>query len=485
MEGTEMLLAAYLRVSRVGDRADTLVSPELQAEAIARWAEVRGYTIVPFEPELDQSGGKVDRPILETIIKRTERGELDGVVVARLNRLSRMNLAPALEVLDRIEGIGGKVFSVAENLDTTTPAGRRFRTDLLNQANYEREVQGEGFEVAKGDAVRRGIHISPRVPIGYRRGENRILEPDPVTAPAVRRAFEMRAEGHSWQVVADAVGEMIGRPYSGGTIRRVVGNPVYLGQARQGKFTNDDAHEPLVDRTLWEEAQLAMPRPPRGKHEVALLSGLVRCAGCSRRMTTSHTRGYRVYRCTGHGAGGKCKAPAQVADRAIEPLVTEAVLAEIENMTATASRHTRTTETAERKLAGAEAELASYLEATAALSDQQAFRRGAQARADAVSAAKVELAKARLAAPAVPAPEKVRDLWEDFSAAERNQLLRASLDVVWVRSGRGNDRVRIVAAGHGPEGLSTQGVLFKPRAAAWPRADLPGEVRPPLLEQAA
>lgn len=283
------------------------------------------------------------------------------------------------------------------------------------------------------------------------------------------------------------IGQTLDRPFYGPTCSRIIANPVYLGQARQGKHVNDAAHPPLVDRELWDAAQLEMPRPPRGKHPVALLSGVIRCAGCSRRMTTTFTRGYRAYRCTVHGAGGKCKAPAQIADRAIEPLVAEAVLARIEGMTAKATERTRTAETAERELADAEAELAAYVEATAALGGQDAFRAGAQARADAVDAAKARLAQARLEAPPVPAPERVRELWAGFSDAERNQLLRATVDVVWVRNGRAAaaDRVRIVAAGHGPDNLSVQGKRFRPRAAAWPRGDLPGEVRPALLQDAA
>jgi site-specific DNA recombinase len=479
-----MLLAGYTRVSRVGDRQDTLQSPDYQADTIKRWAKAAGHEVVMLEPELDASGGDNTRPILNAAIARVEAGELDGIVVAKLDRFSR-SLPGAVGMIERIEAAGGQVISVAENFDASTPTGRKVRQDFLNVAEWERAIKAEGFEIAKADATARGIHISPRVPLGYRRNDERRLEPDPATAPAVRRAFEMRSQGASWQEIAAMLGRALDRSTYGPTVARMIANPVYLGQARQGKHVNDAAHPPLVDRELWDGAQLEMPRPPRGKHPVALLSGVIRCAGCSRRMTTTFTRGYRAYRCTVHGAGGTCKAPAQIADRAIEPLVAEAVLARIEGMTAKASERTRTADTAERELADAEAELAAYIEATSALGDQQAFRAGAQARADAVAAAKARLAQARLEAPPVPAPERVRELWAGFSDAERNQLIRSSLAAVWVRRGRGTGRVRIVAAGHGPENLSVQGKRFRPRAAAWPRGDLPGEVRPALLQDAA
>jgi site-specific DNA recombinase len=482
-----MKLAAYTRVSRVGDRQDTLQSPDYQAETITRWAQAAGHEVTMLPPELDASGGDNDRPILGTAIERVEVGELDGIVVAKLDRFSR-SLPGAVAMIERIEKAGGQVLSVAENFDTSTATGRKVRQDFINTAEWERGVKAEGFEVVKADAIARAVWTAPRVPLGYLKNGERRLEPDPLAAPVVARAFEMRSQGASWREIAEMIGNALDRPFYGPTVSRMIASRTYLGEARQGKYVNLTAHPPLVDLTLWQAAQRQMPRPARGRHPVALLGGLIRCAGCSRRMsstfTTKRGRVYRQYRCRVHGAGGMCPEPAAINAPLIEPLVAEAVLTRIEDLTATASERNRRVEDAEREVTAAEAELAAFVASTRALSNQEAFRTGAEARSQAVDEAKVRLAGARLQAPQVPAPERVRSLWPKLSEDERNHVLRASLDLVWVKRGRGAGRVRLIAAGHGPAGLSRQGKVFDPVAAPWPKGDLPGEVGVPCPEDA-
>ncbi len=259
------VFAGYVRVSRVGDRSETLISPKLQEKAIRGWAKAHGHKILMLEPELDASGSDDDRPILGDAIAQIERGEFDGLAVWRLDRFAR-SLASSVRFLARIEEAGGTVESATEPYAADS-TGRMSRNITMSIAEGERERQAEGFERAKADAVARCIHVSGHVPLGYVRNGERILEPDPIAAPFVVEAFKMRAGGSSWRVIAEMIGEGLGRPFYGPTVSRMIANPVYLGEARQGKHRNPDAHAPLVDRALWDSAQKSMPRPPRGKHE--------------------------------------------------------------------------------------------------------------------------------------------------------------------------------------------------------------------------
>jgi DNA invertase Pin-like site-specific DNA recombinase len=424
---------------------------------------------------MDRSGGDDQRPVLRAAIERIERGELDGLVVWNFKRFAR-SIKSSIHFTEIIEGVGGQLVSISESIDPTTPQGRTMRTLFFAMAQEELDIQSEGFEQSKGDAIRKGIWTAPFVPFGYLKTADRILVPDPDVAPLVRRAFIMRGAGASWTAIAAMISEGLGRPFYGPTVSRMIKSRTYLGEARQGKHFNPTAHEPLVDQETWDAAQRPMPRPPRGAHPPALLGGIIRCAGCSRRMSSTFIKGARQYRCRVHGAGGECPEPASINAPLIEPLVTEAVLAELENLTATASERSSRIDDAERALAEAEAELAAYTEAVAAMNNRAAFAKGATERDDAVSAARVELAEARSVAPKVPTPELLRELWPGMSEAERNQVLRASLDVVWVKRGRGQGRVRLIAAGLGPTDLSIQGKAFRPVRADWPVDDLPGEV---------
>src|SRR4051794_41009228 len=128
------MFAGYRRVSRVGERDERLRSHEYQADRIMDAARREGVEVELLPPELDVSGGKESRKILDFVISRVEAGELEGLVVAQLDRLSRMSMSKALGILDRIESAGGRVISNAEPLDPSSPEGRFTRNTFLNVA---------------------------------------------------------------------------------------------------------------------------------------------------------------------------------------------------------------------------------------------------------------------------------------------------------------------------------------------------------------
>jgi DNA invertase Pin-like site-specific DNA recombinase len=441
-----MTFAAYTRVSQVGDRGDRLLSPELQLEEIRRWAGAHGRDLVVLEPELNGSGGSEDRRIFQEAITMVERGEVDGIAVAALDRFSR-SVAGALREIKRIEAAGGQLVSVRENIDPTTPTGAKVRRDFFSNAEWERDVKKEGLAHARESAVARGIHVTGRVPLGYRRRADRILEPDPATAPIVRDMFLRRARGESWPAIARAVSEALGRPIAPQSVARMVRNRVYLGEARNGAYVHPDAHEALVDRATFEAAQLDHPRPPRGKKGAALLSGIVRCAGCGRLMVPTTRAGARAYRCRRHHQAGECPAPCHVGEW-VESYVADSVRALMRGRGYKASQVNRRLARAEGELEAAEAARDDFAAATAGMARED-IAAGMHAHADAVRRARRTFAEARAAAVPVPDVKSFGEAWDSLSPEKRRHVLRASLGAVVVRKGTGPDpdRVRILAPG--------------------------------------
>lgn len=447
------MFLGYTRVSRVGDRGERLISPDQQAERIRSYASSRGLEVEMLPPELDQSGGKADRPILQAAIARIVSGESPGVIVAQLDRLSRMDIADALAVIRTIEDAGGQVIAVAENFDAGTPEGRLARNMMLSLGEMQLDRYKAQFAGAKRQAVKRGIWPFPIVPIGYRRAEGRGLEPDPGSAPLVAEAFRMRLGGASWP----RVGEHLGRGVSGAM--KVLANRVYLGEIRlrvDGELVvNATAHEPLVDRATFEAVnRIRGARPARGKGEVALLAGVARCAHCSRAMTrdVSGSRGGSVYRCQPLSARGRCPSPAIMAEGKLDEHVLAGVLPHLQALQLRHGRRTARLDVAEKAVDAAQAELDAFQEVTRVTDvGADSFRSGLELRADAVEQARQELATARAEAGPDFSSEPFAKIWENFSGHDRNHLLRSALDAVWVRRGRGpaSERVLIVVHGFG------------------------------------
>ena len=190
-------------------------------------------------------------------------------------------------------------------------------------AEYFRERAREGWETSLVYAVGRGVHIAPDVPYGYSKAADKRLVPDPSRAPFVLRAFELRAEGWAYQRIAwwlngRAPARADRRQWTAVSVERMLRRRVYLGVAHWGEHENHHAHPALVPEGLWYAAQLRVQRYSKRRQspEVALLHGIVRCAGCrflmSRALNTSGGYRRQYYRCRVHRVSGICPAPAAV-----------------------------------------------------------------------------------------------------------------------------------------------------------------------------
>lgn len=470
-----MKLDGYIRVSRVGGRSgDAFISPGEQKERIKAWAKAQGHSIAKWHEDLDQPGSKADRPGLNAAMGRIEGGKTGGLVVARLDRFGR-SVQDSANLLARIRDAGGVLCTVAEGIDTSGYMGK-FLADLF-AALGELELARirENWSAARKSAVARGIHVSGRVPTGYQRNEDRVLEPDPQTAPAIRELFERRAAGQSWTQLARFLEERnVVTPWGNETwtvasVGTIVRNRVYLGEARSGKIVNPDAHEAIVTAAEWNAANKARGvHPGRSGRGTGLLSGVLRCAGCSYAMKpamgkTRHGKAFLEYRCKPDKAAGRCAAPAAVKASVIEPFVVERLFAFAEGATGRSEAADDPAAGLAAKLAAAEAELEAALDGRLADalggSESDAFLRTVEKRHTAVEALKGELAEVEQQRAPVDVEANLAEVWDDLTLEDRRRLLHAVFDSVFVwrtpdtgRKGKFPiaDRTRLFLAGEGP-----------------------------------
>src|SRR4029079_16646979 len=91
----------YVRVSRVGSRrGERFISPAVQRELIENWAVIHGARVLEVFRELDESGGRADRRLLEHALRRVESGISQGIVVSKVNRFGR-SLVSGLDAIGR------------------------------------------------------------------------------------------------------------------------------------------------------------------------------------------------------------------------------------------------------------------------------------------------------------------------------------------------------------------------------------------------
>jgi DNA invertase Pin-like site-specific DNA recombinase len=466
-----MIIDGYVRVSQVRGRSgESFLSPSTQREQIESWARQRGALIAEVFEELDESGGRLDRPLLEKATCRIERGESEGLVVAYMSRFGR-SLLHGLMTIDRITKAGGAFVSVQEGLDFSTDIGRLMLRQWLSWAEWELDRSRAGWHVARERAVARGAWMTSR-PFGYRKGRSGRLTAHPVEAPIVIDLYRRRAAGEPIQALCESLmkaGVLTAAGYPTWRrehLREVLASRRYRGEVRHGEFFNPCGHDALIDEATWQLVQRDISdhhlvRPSRSRTG-ALLQGIVRCGGCrwplrTRTIYRGASFEHRFYACGGNGSEGACMAPVAVWDVAVEPHVEALFWEELARPArpATARRVRTLTEAVVRR----EREVVAYRDNVRVpqVIGTERFVEGLAIRQRRVDKARIELQHAQPESDIVPLPgiAELQKEWPSLTIEQRRVLLGRVIEAVFVlpSKGRGSDRLVAYRRGFAPPEL--------------------------------
>jgi site-specific DNA recombinase len=430
----------YVRVSRVAGRTgESFISPDEQRAAITAWAKSNKTKIVEWHEDLDQSGGTLDRPAFNAALERCRAGLTGGIVAAKLDRLTRSVVGLA-SLLDDAAEHGYNVVALDLGLDLRSPNGELVANVLGSVAQWERKRRADDWEVARRNAIERGIP-NGRAPFGYRKRPDGRLEVDEAEAAIVREAFRQRAAGVPFAAIGRANG------WSHSTARQILANEAYLGVVRAGPYMKDGAHPAIVSREEFDAANAARtirPKAPGAMTRDRLLLGVARCGGCGKTLkvvTRRRADGSMVpaYYCK-NAASEPCADRAYVHADDLDAFVVtwfEAALKTAPRMIDVVAAG-RELEQAQVEQAAAEHELYAYVEAASAL-DAALFQRGVDVRQRRVDQARERVAQLSARVTRLPAGGVLSDLWADFDAAERRDVLAGFIGTVEVRRGASVD----------------------------------------------
>ena len=166
------MILGYARVST----ADQQLDSQLDALSTAGAERIFADTI---------TGTARTRPELDQLMRQLRPG--DVVVVTKYDRLAR-SLKDLLDIVEQIKAQGAGFRSLAEDIDTTTPAGRLVFHVFASIAQFERERIAErtreGLEAARrrGRIGGRPHSLSPAQKIEVKRMRDEELRPLPEIA---------------------------------------------------------------------------------------------------------------------------------------------------------------------------------------------------------------------------------------------------------------------------------------------------------------
>ena len=251
------------------------------------------------------SGGTLERPGLQQLLRDIEDGLVDVVVVYKIDRLSRslMDFSKLVEVFDR----NGVTFvSVTQSFNTTTSMGRLTLNILLSFAQFEREVTAERIRDKVKASRMKGLWMGGPVPFGYD-VINRKLMINEEEAARVRMIFERFVEVGSATLLArelrqNGIRNKQGNLIDKGYLYRLLNNCVYRGEALHKGTSYPGEHEAIIDTRLWEQVHDIMGESPRKRannsrtQTPALLKGLLFTATGAAMTPSSTKKGTRRYR---------------------------------------------------------------------------------------------------------------------------------------------------------------------------------------------
>src|SRR5436853_2295599 len=133
----------------------------------------------------------MERPALQRLLEDIRNGQVDVVVVYKVDRLTR-SLADFAKMVEIFDGNGVSFVAVTQQFNTTTSMGRLTLNVLLSFAQFEREVTGERIRDKIAASKKKGMWMGGVPPLGYAARDRKLIVIEP-EAETVRHIFRRYA----------------------------------------------------------------------------------------------------------------------------------------------------------------------------------------------------------------------------------------------------------------------------------------------------
>lgn len=282
------------------------------------------------------TGGNMERPALKRLMAGVEAGQIDCVVVYKVDRMSR-SLLDFTRIMESLENRGVSFVSVTQQFNTTSSMGRLTLNILLSFAQFEREIISERTRDKIAAARRKGKWSGGRPILGYdvdSRGGRLVVNED--EAARVRAIYELYLDRESLIATIkelDARGwtnkrwttkkerESGGSPFNKHSLYSLLTNVLYIGRLTYKDEIHDGEHAAIVEEETFRRVRQMLKRNgvAGGAHVRnqfgAILKGLINCVPCNCAMVPTHAtkqdKRYRYYVCANAQKRGWHNCPSK------------------------------------------------------------------------------------------------------------------------------------------------------------------------------
>ncbi len=189
MEKPPQRVLGYARCS-TSEQAESGLGIAAQEATIRSECQRRGWELVGVVTDEGESGKSLDRPGLQTALTRIAEREVDGLVAAKLDRISR-SVRDFADLLEWFSATGASLVAVDVGVDTSTPGGKLVCGVFSAVSEWERDVIASRTRDGLAALRAQGRPISRAA-----------VADSPKLAERIRK---MRGSGKTYQAIADAL----------------------------------------------------------------------------------------------------------------------------------------------------------------------------------------------------------------------------------------------------------------------------------------
>ena len=327
-------VAAYARVST--DKDDQESSYETQVGYFTR--------LIQCNPEWDFVGVYTDNGISGTSITHRKQflkmlddcraGKIDIILAKSISRFSR-NTVDLLNTIRELKDLGIEVRFEKEGIRTLDSGGEVFISLMATFAQYESESLSENVKwgmrkkFEKGDPCGCGTEV-----YGYRWVDGEFVI-EPQEAKVIRQMFRMLLRGDSIYSITNKLNKdgrrtVRGKRFNVNTVRRILGNELYIGNLllqktyriscldKKVKKNKGDRtqyyftkhHPAIIDEKTFKEAQGILEERARlgvlTRKDISCFTRKIECGICGQSYSRYSVRDYAAWVCKTRKSGKDC-----------------------------------------------------------------------------------------------------------------------------------------------------------------------------------
>ncbi|MDL2301822.1 recombinase family protein [Lachnospiraceae bacterium OttesenSCG-928-D06] len=306
MGGDTTKAVIYARYSSTNQREESI---EGQIRECKDFASKNNIIIIGEYCDRAISGKTDKRPEFQRMIKDSEKGKFDTLLLYTIDRFARNRYDSAMYKA-KLKKNGVKLIYVKQPI-SQEPEGIILESVLEGYAEYYSENLSRSVKRGlKENALQ--LKASGSMPLGYQRDDSGHYAIEPMGAKIVKEIFELYAQGLSVPEIVSHCNShgyktSRGKEFVKNSIPTILRNDKYIGVYRYMEVVDENAIPPIIDKNLWETVQSRLThnfscRAKNKAKEDFLLTPKLFCGHCGSLMTgetgTSHTgKIHRYYKC--------------------------------------------------------------------------------------------------------------------------------------------------------------------------------------------